>query len=74
MSKTTPSLPKFDLRGAMFARFAMRGCFTRLALCFDSHATYTGAEVQNILLAAMMSLDESPPDAELLFVEGTTGR
>lgn len=63
----SPGVPKFDIQGAAFARFAMRGCFTRLALCFDSNATYTGAEVQNLLLAAMMSIDSTPLDEELLF-------
>jgi hypothetical protein len=34
---------------------------TRLALCFDSRERYTGAEVQNILLAAMKSIDGPLP-------------
>ena len=72
MSTPIIGVPKFDRKGATFARFAMRGCFTRLALCFDSQATYTGAEVQNLLLAAMVSIDNSPLDGELLFPEDRT--
>jgi hypothetical protein len=69
MAKGTPTtetrrhggIPAFDSRGAQFARFAFRGAMTRLALCFDSRERYTGAEVQNILLAAMKSIDGPLP-------------
>jgi hypothetical protein len=57
---------KLDAKGARYARFALRGCLTRLALCFDSHETYTGAQIQNILLRAMMSIDQQPQDEKQL--------
>lgn len=50
-------MPKFDDRGAAYARFAMRGGLTRLALMFDAGKKYTGGEVQQILITAMLTLD-----------------
>lgn len=47
-----------------YVREALRGCLTRLALCFDARTIYTGAEVQEMLLAAMMSLDRPLPELE----------
>lgn len=63
---------KLDAKGARYARFAIRGCLTRLALCFDGHRTYKGDEVQGVLLAAMMSLDGPLAASELAtdIVEG----
>lgn len=58
-------IPHFNQPGANFARFALRGCLTRLALCFDSRKKYTGAEVQTVLLSAMMSIDGPVKDEEV---------
>jgi hypothetical protein len=48
------------------AREAVRGVLTRLALGFNPRKVYSGEEVQEILIAAMLSIDEVPtPDAAL---------
>lgn len=58
---------KLDPKGARYARHALRGCLTRLALCFDAQKKYSGAQVQEILIAVSISLDhmgeQQPPEA-----------
>jgi hypothetical protein len=51
------------------ARQLMRCALTRLALSFDTQKKYTGAEVQEILIGSMLSIDEVS-DAQAIRIEG----
>ena len=48
-----------DRAGLRFARFAVKGCLTRMALVFKPEETYTGAEVQQLLIGAALSIDRA---------------
>jgi hypothetical protein len=57
---------KFNAKCAPYAKFVAKGCLTRLALMFNAkpQKKFTGAQVTEILLRVITSIEHGTDDVE----------